>query len=320
MSGTVWLWVAFNLFVISMLALDLGIFHRRVHVITVKESLAWSAFWIVLALLFNVGLNIWMGHQKALEFLTGYLIERSLSMDNLFVFLLLFSYFGIDPRFQHKVLFWGILGALVMRIVFILLGIALIQKFHWVTYLLGAFLVVSGIKMGLQKEKEIHPERNPVLRILKRFFPLTLNDEGGRFFVRKAGKIFVTPLFIVLVAVESTDVVFAADSIPAILAITQDTFIVYTSNVFAILGLRALYFALAGIMPLFHLLNYGLSIILVFVGIKMLVVDVYEMSTWIALSVVMGILVVSVLASRFVPPPKEIAIQTDDPQEDEPSS
>jgi tellurite resistance protein TerC len=314
------MWVIFNLFVVAMLALDLGLFHRRKHVISVSESLKWSAFWITLALVFNAGIYIWMGPDKALKFLTGYLIEKSLSVDNIFVFFLIFSYFGINPLYQHKVLFWGILGALIMRIIFIVTGITLILKFHWITYLLGIFLIVSGIKMGLQKKKEVDPERNPVLRLFKRFLPMTVGDGGGKFFVREDGRLFATSLFVVLIAVETTDVVFAADSIPAILAITLDPFIVYTSNVFAILGLRMLYFALAGLMPLFHLLHYGLSLILVFVGIKMLLVNVYKMPVGIALGVVACILAVSVVASRLqrVNQKSEDPSRSDPPLDDEP--
>jgi tellurite resistance protein TerC len=299
MGNTIWLWVIFNIFVVAMLALDLGLFHRRAHEIGVKESLAWTAFWIVLAILFDAGLYVWAGPDRALEFLTGYLIEKALSVDNIFVFLLIFSYFGVSAVYQHKVLFWGILGALIMRGAFIFGGIALIERFNWITYILGLFLIVSGIKLGLQGKKEVHPERNPVLRLLRRFLPLTEGNGDGRFFLREGGRLFVTPLLVVLVAIETTDVIFASDSIPAILAITLDSFIVYTSNVFAILGLRMLYFALAGIMPHFHLLHYGLAIILIFVGIKMLVVDFYSIPVEAALGAVVGILVASVVVSRL---------------------
>ncbi|KPK99298.1 MAG: hypothetical protein AMJ91_08295, partial [candidate division Zixibacteria bacterium SM23_73_3] len=295
-------------------ALDLGVFHRKAHVIKIKEALAWSAFWITLALLFNLGIYFWRGPETALEFLTGYLIEKSLSLDNLFVFLLIFSYFRVPSLYQHKVLFWGIIGALIMRAVFIFTGIALVQKFHWVIYIFGAFLILSGIKMGLQKGKEIHPERNPVLRLFRRFMPVTDGYEDSKFFIKRAGRYLATPLFIVLLVVETTDVIFAVDSIPAILAITLDPFIVYTSNVFAILGLRALYFALAGLMRLFHYLHYGLSAILVFVGVKMLLVDVYKIPVAIALGVVASILLISVIAS-IIRPRKEGVIPTStDPQ------
>ena len=292
-------WVAFNIFVLVMLALDLGVFHRKAHVIKIKEALIWSAAWITLALLFNLGVYFWRGPETALEFFTGYLIEKSLSVDNIFVFLLIFSYFGVPPLYQHKVLFWGILGALIMRAVFIAMGITLIEKFHWTIYLFGAFLILIGMKMAVQKERKIQPERNPLLRLFRRWVPVTEDYAEGRFVVKRAGSYLATPLFIVLVAVETTDIIFAVDSIPAILAITLDPFIVYTSNVFAILGLRALYFALAGVMELFHHLHYGLSAVLVFVGIKMLITDLYKIPVSIALSVVAGILLISVMASIF---------------------
>jgi len=297
MGNRILLWVAFNLFVLAMLALDLGVFHRKAHVIKIKEALSWSAFWITLALLFNLGVYFWRGPEIAFEFLTGYLIEKSLSVDNIFVFLLIFSYFGVPSLYQHKVLFWGILGALIMRAVFIATGITLIEKFHWIIYLFGAFLILTGIRMALQKERKINPERNLVLRLFRRWVPVTEEYVEGNFFVKRVSRYLATPLFIVLLVVETTDVIFAVDSIPAILAITLDPFIVYTSNVFAILGLRALYFAVAGIMGLFHHLHYGLSAVLVFVGIKMLVTDIYKIPVSMALSVVAGILFISVIAS-----------------------
>ena len=313
-SNQVLLWVFFNIFVLAMLALDLGVFHRKAHVIKIKEALAWSAFWITLALLFNLGIYFWRGPETALEFLTGYLIEKSLSLDNLFVFLLIFSYFRVPSLYQHKALFWGIVGALIMRAAFIFTGITLVQKFHWVIYIFGAFLILSGIKMGLQKGKEIHPERNPVLRLFRRFMPVTDGYEDSKFFIKRAGRYLATPLFIVLLVVETTDVIFAVDSIPAILAITLDPFIVYTSNVFAILGLRALYFALAGLMRLFHYLHYGLSAILVFVGVKMLLVDVYKIPVAIALGVVASILLISVIASIIRPRKEGVVPTSTDPQ------
>jgi tellurite resistance protein TerC len=297
MGSKIVLWVVFNIFVLGMLALDLGIFHRKAHVIKIKEALVWSAVWITLALLFNLGIYLWRGPETALEFLTGYLIEKSLSVDNIFVFLLIFSYFGVPSLYQHKVLFWGILGALIMRAVFIAAGITLIEKFHWTIYIFGAFLILIGAKMALQKERKIHPERNPILRLFRRWVPVAEDYAEGRFLVKRAGHYLATPLFIVLIVVETTDIIFAVDSIPAILAITLNPFIVYTSNVFAILGLRALYFALAGIMELFHHLHYGLSAVLVFVGIKMLIGDIYKIPVSIALSVVAGILFISVIAS-----------------------
>lgn len=290
-------WILFNLFVLAMLALDLGVFHRKAHEVKIKEAVAWSAVWIALALLFNVGVYFWRGPEQAQAFLTGYLIEKSLSVDNIFVFLLIFSYFHVNSIYQHKVLYWGILGALIMRGVFIAAGVTLIQQFHWVIYIFGAFLVLTGIKMALQKHKEIHPERNPVLKLFRRFLPTTDHYVQGKFFVKPNRRILATPLFAVVLVVETTDLIFAADSIPAILAITPDSFIVYTSNVFAILGLRALYFALAGAMRLFHYLHFGLSSILVFIGIKMLLADIYKIPIFIALSVVAGILIISVVVS-----------------------
>jgi len=313
MSNQVILWVAFNLFVLLLLAIDLGVFHRKAHVIKIKEALVLSGIWIALALLFNLGIYFWRGQVTALEFLTGYLLEKSLSVDNLFVFLLIFSYFLVPPLYQHKVLFWGIIGALIMRGIFILGGVALIEKFHWIIYIFGAFLVLTGIKMALQRDREIHPEKNPVLRLFRQFMPVTDRYEEGRFFVRRAGSYFATPLFVVLLVVETTDVIFAVDSIPAILAITLDPFIVYTSNVFAILGLRALYFALAGLMQLFRYLNYGLSIILVFMGVKMLLATIYKIPIAIALGVVASILLISVMASVVLPHKADMVTASADP-------
>ena len=275
MSNQAWMWIGFNLFVLLMLALDLGVFHRKSHIVRFKEAILWSIFWIVLALIFNAGIFYFQGSQRALEFLTGYLIEKSLSVDNIFIFLLIFSYFRVPDIYQHKVLFWGILGALIMRAIFIFAGVSLIHKFHWIIYIFGIFLILTGIKMALQKEKEIHPERNPVLRLFQKMMPVTKDYIKDKFFVHQEGRYHATPLFVSLLFVETTDLIFAVDSIPAILAITQDTFIVYTSNVFAILGLRSLYFALAGFMKLFHYLHYGLSAILIFVGIKMIISDFY---------------------------------------------
>lgn len=306
MPGTIWKWVLFNAFVLGMLALDLGVFHRRPHEVRVKEALGWSAMWIMLALGYNLGIYFWFGPHKALEFLTGYLIEKSLSVDNLFVFLLMFSYFRVPKQYQHEVLFWGIIGALIMRALFIAMGVTLIHRFEWIIYVFGGVLIFSGIKMAFEKEKEIHPERNLVLKLFRRLIPVTETYEGGRFIVKLDGRRFATPLLVVLLMVETTDLIFAVDSIPAVLAITTDTFIVYTSNVFAILGLRALYFALAGVMGMFHHLHYGLSIILVFVGTKMILsawnIDI---PTSVALTVVVSILALSVIASLIWPKPSE---------------
>lgn len=294
-------WLGFNALLLAMLALDLGVFHRRDHAISLREALIWSLIWTVLALGFNALIYAWQGPQKALEFFTGYLIERSLSMDNIFVFLLIFAYFSVPAKYQYKVLFWGILGALVIRIFFIFTGVALIEKFHGVIYVMGAFLVFTGVKLGLEKEKKLEPERNPLLRLVRRVLPVTEGYEGGRFLVRRGGQLLATPLLIVLVVVESTDLVFAIDSIPAILAITLDPFIVYTSNAFAILGLRALYFAVAGLMRMFYYLHYGLAAILVFVGLKMLLGDLYKIPIVVALGVVALILMISLIVSLLWP-------------------
>ena len=297
MQNEVLWWVVFNIFVLAMLALDLGVFHRKAHVIQIKEALGWSVAWILLSLLFNLGIYFWRGSETALEFLTGYLIEKSLSVDNIFVFVLIFSYFRIPHLYQHKVLFWGIVGALILRAIFIVAGITLMEKFHWVIYIFGGFLIVTGLRMGLQKHKEIHPEKNPVLRLFRRFMPVTDDMEEGRFFVKQGGRRVATPLFITVLVVETTDLIFAVDSIPAILAITSDPFIVYTSNVFAILGLRALYFAIAGMIQRFQYLHYGLSAILVFVGMKMLLSSVYKIPVGLALGAIAMILLVSVVTS-----------------------
>ncbi len=296
-------WILFNLFVLAMLVLDLGVFHRQGHAVKFREALLWSAMWIALAAAFAVLVYFWHGRPATLEFVTGYVIELSLSVDNLFVFLLIFRYFRVPAVHQHKVLFWGILGALIMRAVFILLGVGLIRRFHWIIYAFGALLVYSGIKLFRQENAEIHPEKNPVLRLLRRWMPVTKDYEGNKFFVRRPG-LYATPLLVVLLVVETTDVLFAVDSIPAILAITLDVFIVYTSNVFAILGLRSMYFALAGMMELFHYLHYGLSVVLIFIGAKMLLSHYYPIATEVALPVVAGVLLISVLAS-LVHPAKE---------------
>jgi tellurite resistance protein TerC len=283
-----------------MLVLDLGVFHRKSHSVKYREALIWSVVWIALAVIFAVVIYFWHGRTPSLEFVTGYVIELSLSVDNLFVFLLIFRYFQVPPGHQHKVLFWGILGALIMRAIFIAAGVGLIQRFHWIVYVFGAFLVYSGFKLLRQGEAEIHPEKNPVLRLFRRLVPVTKDYEGDKFFVRRPG-LLATPLLVVLVVVETTDLLFAVDSIPAILAITRDAFIVYTSNVFAILGLRSMYFALAGMMEMFRFLHYGLSVVLMFVGGKMLLSHYYEVPTVVALGAVAGILLLSVGASLIRP-------------------
>jgi tellurite resistance protein TerC len=301
---SLWLWVGFNVFVLAMLALDLGVFHRKAHVVGFKESLIWTAVWVCLALLFNAGIWHYAGSAKALEFFTGYLIEKSLSVDNVFVFALLFSYFAVPAKYQHKVLFWGILGALVMRAVMIALGAALITRFTWIIYIFGAFLILTGLKMIFKRDEAIHPERNPVVRWFKKFMPVTPEYRGDRFFVRDNGVLMATPLFVVLLLVEISDLVFAVDSIPAIFAVTTDPFIVYTSNVFAILGLRSLYFALAGIMDKFHYLKVGLGAVLGFVGVKMLLAhSAYKIDTLVSLGVVAAILTLSVVVSLLRPRP-----------------
>ena len=297
-------WILFNLFVLGMLALDLVVFHRRAHAVKFREALMWSGLWIGLAAVFAVIVYYWHGRAASLQFVTGYVIELSLSIDNLFVFLLIFRYFRVPSAHQHKVLFWGILGALVMRAVFIVLGVGLIKKFQWIIYIFGALLVYSGIKLFRQQEAEIHPERNPLLRLFRKWMPVTKDYVGNKFFVRQPG-LYATPLFIVLLVVETTDVLFAVDSIPAILAITLNAFIVYTSNVFAILGLRSMYFALAGMMELFHYLHYGLALVLIFEGAKMLGSHYIELPTELALGIVAGILIVSVLASLIHPQKRE---------------
>ncbi|HCA81917.1 MAG TPA: hypothetical protein DEP53_19470 [Bacteroidetes bacterium] len=292
------LYVLFTVFIIAMLMIDLGVLQRKDKDVKIKEALGWSAFWVGLAMLFNFGLFLWHGKEASLQFLTGYLIELSLSVDNLFVFVLIFMYFKVPSAYQHKVLFWGIIGAQVMRGLLIGLGVALIAKFHWIIYLFGIFLVVTGVKMGFQKEEmEVHPERNLLVRLVKRFIPVTAGYHGSRFFLKLEGRRYATLLFIVVIVVETTDLLFALDSIPAIFAITTDPFIVYTSNIFALLGLRSLYFALAGLMSLFHYLKIGLSIVLTFVGVKMLLVEVFPIPIGITLAVVAGVILLSIAAS-----------------------
>ena len=297
------LWIVFAVAVTALLALDLGVFHRRPHEITFKEALGWSIVWLAAALLFMGGVFFRRGSEHALSFLAGYLVEWSLSADNVFIFLMLFSYFRVPPPSQHKVLFWGILGAVIMRAILITTGIALIRSVHWVVYVFGAFLAVTGVRMALRRDETVHPEKNPVLRLVRRVLPMTPDYRGARFFVRENGAWMITPLFLVLVVVESTDIVFAVDSVPAVLAITTDPFVVYTSNIFAILGLRSLYFVLAGIMPMFHYLKYGLAVILVFVGAKMVLSEVVPIPTHVALGVVAVALVASVGLSLLLPPP-----------------
>jgi tellurite resistance protein TerC len=300
------MWVGFNAFVLAMLALDLGVFHRKAHEVSIREAGAWSLLWITLALAFNYVIYRSMGAEVGLQFLTGYLIEKALSVDNIFVFVLIFSYFQVPSRYQHRVLFWGVLGALLMRGAMIGAGAALIEKYEWVIYIFGAFLVFTGVRMSMQKEMDIRPESNPVIRLVKRFMPVTNHYHGQSFVVRETvgGRLrrVATPLLVVLVLVETTDLIFAVDSIPAIFAITTDPFIVYTSNVFAILGLRALYFLLAGVIHRFHYLKLGLSVVLVFVGVKMLVTYFdYHVPIGLSLAVIGGVLLLAVVASLVFP-------------------
>ena len=290
-------WVAFGIMIFILLALDIAVFNRKSHEIKLKEAVLWSAFWITLALLFNIVVYVFYGHESALQYLTAYLVEKSLSMDNLFVFLMIFSFFKVPHKYQHKVLFWGIIGALVMRLFFIYAGITLITKFHWIIYIFGVMLIYSGIKMVRDKETEIHPEKNRVLRLFRKFMPTTSEYHGARFFIRKNGILHATPLFVVMIVIETSDLIFAVDSIPAVLAISNDTFIVYTSNIMAILGLRALFFALAGVMNIFEFLHYGLSAILVFVGVKMVIADIYKINIFVSLAVIFSILCISIIAS-----------------------
>jgi len=288
-----------------MLALDLGVFHRKTHVVSVREALTWTGVWITLALFFNLFIFYSFGEEKAVEFFTGYLIEKSLSVDNIFVIILIFSYFQVPDEYQHKVLFWGILGALVMRAIFIFSGIELIHRFHWLVYIFGGFLIFTGIKMLVSDDSKIEPEKNPLIKLARKIFSVTANFEGSKFFTKKEGKTWATPLFLVVILIEATDLIFAVDSIPAILAISEDPFIVYTSNVFAILGLRSLYFALSGIEKYFHYLKFGLSAILVFVGVKMCIVDFYKIPVEISLIVIVFVLTLAMIASRLFPKKSE---------------
>lgn len=302
MKTSIFFWIVFNIIIFLVLALDLGIFNKKAHRITVKEALIWSSVWISLAFLFNVFVLVEFGKTKALEFFTGYVIEYSLSIDNIFVFILIFSYFSVKPQYQHKILFWGILGALIMRGIFIFAGVTLINRFHWIVLIFGGFLVFSGIKMLYQKEEiSVEPGKNKIVRLFRKFLPVTETLHGNSFFVKQNKMLYATPLFLVLLVIESTDLIFAVDSIPAILAISRDTFIVYTSNIFAILGLRSLYFAVSGIMGFFRYLKVGLAIVLAFVGTKMLLSYFHlEIPILISLATVLTILLVSILASIII--------------------
>ena len=299
-----WWWIFFAVFILAMLALDLGVFNRKSHVIKMKEAVLWTLFWVTLALLFGAGIYFFYGHGKAMEFLAGYLIEYSLSIDNLFVFMLIFRFFNVPRAYEHKALFWGILMALATRAVFIFAGVALINTFSWVMYIFGAFLIFTGIKMALNKQTEVHPDKNIAIKLLRYVIPVTGGFSGASFFVVKRGVRHATPMLAVLLALETTDILFAIDSIPAVLAISKDPFIIYTSNVFAILGLRSLFFAISGLMKLFHLLHYGLAAILTFVGVKMLIEDYFHVPVAISLLVIASILVMSIVSSVIWPDPK----------------
>ena len=296
MDYPIWLWVGFTVFVLLLLAIDLGVVHRKAHAVSLREAAGWYVVWVSLAILFNLGIFLWLGADEGTEFLAGYIIEVSLSVDNVFVFLIIFSYFAVPARYQHRVLFFGILGAIVMRGLFIAAGVTLLNMFQWLIYVFGAFLIFTGIRLALRKE-EVHPDRNPILRLARRLLPVTSGYEGQRFFIRRHGRLMATPLFMVLLVVEASDLVFAVDSVPAILAITRDPFIVWTSNIFAILGLRALFFLVAGILRRFRYLKVGLALLLCFVGSKMLISDFYHVSTPLSLGAVAGILAVTMLAS-----------------------
>ena len=301
-----WAWGAFFLFIAAMLALDLGVFQRDSHVVAMKEALGWCAVWATLAVAFGAGVWHFRGPELGQQFLASYLIELCLSVDNVFVFILVFAYFKVEPRYQHRVLFWGIIGAVVMRAVFILVGVSVIARFHWILYIFGAFLVYTGVKMALpSKDAEVDPEHNPAVRLFRRFFPVAPRNDHGHFFTIHNGKCMATPMFIVLLVIETTDVVFALDSIPAVLAITKDGFVALTSNIFAILGLRSLYFALSGIMGLFRFLKVGLAVILVFIGLKMLVEHWMKVSTTTSLAVIAGVLTTSILMSVLIKQPNK---------------
>ncbi len=298
----VWAWVGFFVFIAAMLALDLGVFQRDSHEVKMKEALVWCSVWFTLAMTFNGIVWYWRGPQLGQEFLAAYLIELCLSIDNVFVFILIFAYFKVPAKWQHRVLFWGIIGAVVMRAVFILVGVSVIQRFHWVLYIFGAFLLYTGIKMALpsKSEVDVNPEHNPLVRLFKRFYPVAPRNEHGHFFTRHEGRRMATPLFIVLLVVETTDVVFALDSIPAVLAITKDGFIALTSNIFAILGLRSLYFALNGVMQLFRYLKIGLAMILCFIGVKMLIEHWFRIPIQVSLGVIASVLTMSILLSVLI--------------------
>ncbi len=300
-------WAEFIGLVIALLAIDLFVFNKQAHEVTLKESLGWTGFWILISVLFGGLVYYWYGYELSMQYFAAYLVEKSLSMDNLFVFLMIFGYFKVESKYQHRVLFWGIIGAIVLRFVFIFLGIALISKFEWILYVFGVILLYSAYKMLREDDKEVHPETNPVIKLFKKIMPVTKDYVGGKFFVKEAGKRFATPLFIVLIMIETSDVIFAVDSIPAIFGISHNTFVVFTSNIMAILGLRALYFALSAIMKYFRYLNYGLSIILAFVGVKMILAtaDIYHVSVAASLIIIFSTMIISMLLSVVIKDKKE---------------
>ncbi len=295
-------WVVFSIIITIMLVLDLGVFHKNTHEIKMKEALTWSAVWIALAMVFNIGIYFYLGSKPALEFFAGYILEKSLSVDNIFVFILIFSSMKVPKIYQHRILFWGVIGAIIMRAVFIGVGVTLMEKFHWITYVFGALLVITGIKMVIPKDESMDPNNDFTINLVKKFIPITDGYRGDRFFTKENGKLFATPLFLVLILIESSDVIFAVDSIPAILAITNDTLILFTSNIFAILGLRSLYFALGGLMDQFRYLKYALAAILTFVGIKMLIVNYYKVPIGLSLSIIGSLLVISMILSHYIRP------------------
>lgn len=304
--ATIWFWVGFIVFVLAMLALDLGVFHREAHEVRPAEAAIWTGVWVALALLFAAGLFVTYGHEVGLTFLTGYVIEESLSIDNIFVIVLIFEFFRVPKRAHHRVLFYGILGALVMRGLFIGLGAVLIARFHWILYLFGAMLVITGVRMAVKSDEEFDGNNNPIVRGVRRFLPLSRDYHGTRFFVVEAGRRMATPLLLVLILVEFTDLVFAVDSIPAIFGVTRDPFLVFTSNIFAILGLRSLYFLLAAVVDRFYLLKYGLAVILTFVGAKMLTEKWIDISIVVSLSIILGVLAISIAASMMWPKKAEV--------------
>ena len=301
MATSIWFWIGFNAFVLTMLALDLGVFHRKAHVVKPKEALTWVGVWVALAMLFAAGLWWYQDAHTALTFITGYVIEESLSVDNIFVIVLIFSYFKVPEKYQHRVLFWGIIGALIMRGTFIGLGSLLLARFHWVIYVFGALLIITGIRMAFKADDEFDGDHNPVVKLARRLLPFSADYDGQNFFTVENGKRLATPLFLVLVLVEFTDLIFAIDSIPAIFAVTQDSFIVYTSNIFAILGLRSLYFLLAHVVHKFHFLKYGLAMILTFVGVKMIGAHWFTIPIFVSLAIILGVLGASIAASLLWP-------------------